>query len=364
MRTVHAACAVVLAAAGASVELPVAEAARNLEIRVTEAGSPVAGAQVCLGLQANDSGEGSGTSDATGTVRFPNKPAGSRTYYATVTRPGVIGAIRGFQITNNLDGGLDPPQTETVSLPGNAADAACSGPGGGGMPGMEVRISPAEVWRWRYESCLDSFSLGLPKDPELRKLRHQALQSRVLAFCQAAAGRRPQGPLAAAAAFNEAVPVFQHPRCTTCHSPTTVPASPHPTEIQGRPITSSDCATCHNRTNRPASAARAPVPLANSNRPWRMAPATMALTESMAPQAICLQIRSQVPGATFEEQADHVADHVLEDDLVRWAFAPECGTNQMDEGACDPATRPAAPGGHQTFADTLRRWADNGGACP
>ena len=71
-----------------------------------------------------------------------------------------------------------------------------------------------------------------------------------------------------------------------------------------------------------------------------------------------------MPGATFEEQADHVADHVLEDDLVRWAFAPECGTNQMDEGACDPATRPAAPGGHQTFADTLRRWADNGGACP
>lgn len=54
MRTVHAACAVVLAAAGAFVELPVAEAARNLEIRVTEAGSPVAGAQVCLGLQAND----------------------------------------------------------------------------------------------------------------------------------------------------------------------------------------------------------------------------------------------------------------------------------------------------------------------
>jgi hypothetical protein len=55
----------------------VIEAARNLVIEVTKAGSPVSGANVCLGLQANDSSEGFSTSDASGVARCPNKPGGA-----------------------------------------------------------------------------------------------------------------------------------------------------------------------------------------------------------------------------------------------------------------------------------------------
>jgi hypothetical protein len=40
---------------------------------------------------------------------------GSRTYVATVTRPGVTGAVKSFQIMNNLDSALDLPQEEEVS---------------------------------------------------------------------------------------------------------------------------------------------------------------------------------------------------------------------------------------------------------
>lgn len=103
------------------------EAARNLEIQVGQSGGMViAGANVCLGLEQNSDDEGFATTDARGIARFENVPTGSRTYYVSVTAPGLAGASKVFDVENNQSGMLDPPQTVMVSLPGNGAE--CQGP--------------------------------------------------------------------------------------------------------------------------------------------------------------------------------------------------------------------------------------------
>lgn len=168
-------------------------------------------------------------------------------------------------------------------------------------------------------------------------------------------------------AFQSTIRVFQHPRCTTCHSGLSLPPSPHPSSVAGRPIGVSDCATCHHTpspTNTiPASGIGGPVPLANSNRPWRMAPSSMTLTSTISARDACNQVKSRSPGATDRERAQAVATHVQDDDLVKWGFQPICSATMSSTGPC--SNRPAVSAmTHADFVRHLSEWARHGGACP
>jgi hypothetical protein len=176
----------------------------------------------------------------------------------------------------------------------------------------------------------------------------------------------PPPPPGGGSLFNEARSVFQHARCTTCHSGMAFPGAPHPTMVAGRPIGAADCATCHHHptAGQPVlgSAVGAPVELAGSRPSWRMAPPGMRLTSTMSARDICVQVKNNVSGATDQAKAQAVADHVNTDDLVKWAFAPICAATTTTSGAC--TSRPAAPGSHMDFVRRLNDWARAGGGCP
>jgi hypothetical protein len=152
------------------------------------------------------------------------------------------------------------------------------------------------------------------------------------------------------ALFEEAGKVLQHPRCVNCH-----PATDRPRQTDSRrlhlPLVVRDadghgapgmkCGTCHRANN--YDLARIP-----GNDNWHLAPASMTW-EGRSLGQICEQLKD--PARNGNRDLAAIANHVVADTLVIWAWSPGLG-------------RTPAPGSNKQFGELLRGWADAGAYCP
>jgi len=153
----------------------------------------------------------------------------------------------------------------------------------------------------------------------------------------------------AAALFTEAGKVLLHPRCVNCH-----PAGDRPLQGAGRPheprvrrgeagngVPAMRCTTCHSTANYDA--------VGMPGHPhWHVAPASMAW-EGRSLRQICQQIKD--PARNGGKKLDAIVEHMRNDSLVGWAWAPGVG-------------RQPAPGTQVAFGSLIEAWAKAGAACP
>jgi hypothetical protein len=179
-----------------------------------------------------------------------------------------------------------------------------------------------------------------------------------LAEVPAVNGLRPAAAFAAisdpraraAALFAEAATVFQHPRCANCH-----PADARPRQgdgsqaheppvdggAEGRGVPAMGCASCHMVAN--YDLVRMP-----GAPDWHLAPASMQFLGTTS-AAICGRIKD--PKSNGGKTIAQVIDHIHDDALVAWGWAPG-------------ADRNPAPGDRDTLVGLMRGWADAGAHCP
>lgn len=153
-----------------------------------------------------------------------------------------------------------------------------------------------------------------------------------------------------AAYFTELGKVLTNPRCVNCH-----PASNRPRQgDEGRPhqppvfrgadgfgLESMRCSTCHQGAN--FEPGRIP-----GHPAWHLAPASMAW-EGKSLHEICVQIKD--PARNGGRSLDDLIEHIGEDTLVGWAWAPGYG-------------RTPAPGTQKKAGALVTAWAKSGAACP
>jgi hypothetical protein len=152
------------------------------------------------------------------------------------------------------------------------------------------------------------------------------------------------------ALFEEAGKVLQSPRCVNCH-----PAGDRPRQTAARRlhiplvVRGTDgfgapgmrCKTCHHDNNfDPAG-----IP---GNDHWHLAPASMTW-EGRSLGQICEQLKD--PARNGNRDVAAIAEHVISDTLVKWAWSPGAG-------------RTPAPGTNAEFGELLRAWAETGAQCP
>lgn len=158
---------------------------------------------------------------------------------------------------------------------------------------------------------------------------------------------------AAKAAFLAAYPVFMHPRCMNCHPSGDAPLQGDDSHVHVQNVKrSSDgkgkyalkCINCHQPENPPGENMPPGVPN------WHMLPEDMKMIfEGRSAGELCRQLKDQA-----QNGGKSIADllhHVGEDPLVLWGWKPGDG-------------RTLPPTSHAEFVAQMKRWADNGAACP
>jgi hypothetical protein len=153
-----------------------------------------------------------------------------------------------------------------------------------------------------------------------------------------------------AALFTEAGKVLLHPRCVNCHPATDRPLQgdagrPHEPPVRrgsdGHGVVGMRCTACHTSANYDA------VGLPGHPQ-WHLAPASMSW-EGRTLGQICEQIKD--PAKNGGRKLDAVVDHLKNDSLVGWAWAPGAG-------------RQPAPGTQAAFGALVEAWAKSGASCP
>ncbi len=153
-----------------------------------------------------------------------------------------------------------------------------------------------------------------------------------------------------AAIFTELGKVLTHPRCVNCH-----PASDHPRQTDrsrthqppvqrgadGFGVAPLRCATCHG----PANFESGRVP---GHPHWHLAPIEMAW-EGKSIGEICAQIKD--PQRNGGRRVEELVQHIGEDSLVGWAWAPGAG-------------REPVPGTQKIAGSLVQAWVQTGAACP
>jgi hypothetical protein len=151
--------------------------------------------------------------------------------------------------------------------------------------------------------------------------------------------------------------VLSHPRCTNCHvaddRPRWFDANISAHKVHGMNVQRGKdgagfgnaglrCVTCHQAQN--AAAVGGPPGAPN----WRLAPFEMAWLGKSSAQ-VCAQIKD--PSRNGGRNFMALAEHVLQDKLVAWGWAPG--------GAREPA-----PGSAQELHDAILKWQAAGAVCP
>jgi hypothetical protein len=153
-----------------------------------------------------------------------------------------------------------------------------------------------------------------------------------------------------AAIFTELGKVLTHARCVNCH-----PAGDRPRQgdsrrlhqppvwrgADGMGLPSMRCSICHLDANfNPAGVPGNPI--------WHLAPHEMAW-EGKTLREICEQIKD--PARNGNRALAALVEHIGEDHLVGWAWAPGYG-------------RQPAPGTQQQAGALVSAWAETGAVCP
>jgi hypothetical protein len=152
------------------------------------------------------------------------------------------------------------------------------------------------------------------------------------------------------AIFQEAGKVLTSPRCVNCH-----PAGDRPLQTDaerphqpmamrgadGHGAPGLRCDTCHGKAN--YDPARVP-----GHPEWHLAPLSMAWEGKTLGQ-ICVQIKD--PARNGGRTLVQIHDHMTNDSLVGWAWAPGYG-------------RRPAPGTQQQAGALVDAWVKTGAACP
>jgi mono/diheme cytochrome c family protein len=153
-----------------------------------------------------------------------------------------------------------------------------------------------------------------------------------------------------AAIFTELGKVLTHPRCVNCH-----PAGDRPRQgdmarlhqppvergADGHGLPAMRCSICHQQANFDAAG----MP---GNPLWQLAPREMAW-EGKTLAEICAQIKD--PARNGNRSVDALIEHIGEDHLVGWAWAPGYG-------------RQPAPGTQQQAGALVEAWVKTGAECP
>ena len=153
-----------------------------------------------------------------------------------------------------------------------------------------------------------------------------------------------------AAMFKELGKVLTSPRCVNCH-----PAGdrPHQGEmtrlhqppvergVDGKGTPTMRCSSCHQAAN--FEPGRIP-----GHPAWHLAPIEMAW-EGKTIGEICQQIKD--PARNGGRAVDALIEHIGEDTLVGWAWAPGFG-------------RTPAPGTQKQAGALVKAWVETGAACP
>ena len=161
----------------------------------------------------------------------------------------------------------------------------------------------------------------------------------------------------AIAMFEEAGKVIQHPRCVNCHPAGDSPLQNMTMHKHQPPVTRGDggmgmpgmmCVTCHGPANADVVAQAETLKSIPGDPAWHLAPIEMAW-EGKSLGFICEQIKD--PARNGGKTMDELVEHMAHDSLVGWGWQPGAG-------------REPVPGSQQVFGELIRRWAQDGAACP
>jgi hypothetical protein len=174
----------------------------------------------------------------------------------------------------------------------------------------------------------------------------------------------PPGPLASvesfasigdasarsAALFTELGKVLTHPRCLNCHPAGDYPRQGDVSRLHQPPVERGPddfglpamrCPICHQQANfDPAGVPGNPV--------WHLAPREMGW-EGKTLGEICAQIKD--PARNGNRSLEALVEHIGEDQLVGWAWAPGYG-------------RQSAPGTQKEAGALVEAWVKTGAVCP
>ena len=178
---------------------------------------------------------------------------------------------------------------------------------------------------------------------------------------------RAQDNAAARAAFAEAYKVFMHPRCVNCHPAGDAPlrgedSQPHAglrlrRGIDGQGVFALKCTNCHQVKNQPGLHVPPGAPNVRSDGSldftaprWHLPAAkTPMIFQGRTAAQLCRQLQDpKENGGLTSAQLIH---HVSNDPLVLWGWNP-------GEGRTTP------PLTHDQFVANVKKWLDNGAACP
>ena len=153
-----------------------------------------------------------------------------------------------------------------------------------------------------------------------------------------------------AALFTELGKVLTHPRCLNCHPAGDYPRQGdvgrlHQPPVERGPdgfgLPAMRCPICHQQANfDPGGVPGNPV--------WRLAPREMGW-EGKTLGEICAQIKD--PARNGNRSLEALVEHIGEDHLVGWAWAPGYG-------------RQPAPGTQKEAGALVEAWLETGAVCP
>jgi hypothetical protein len=153
-----------------------------------------------------------------------------------------------------------------------------------------------------------------------------------------------------AALFTEAGKVLTSPRCVNCHPAGDRPLQTEAGRLHQPPVdrgaggfgtVNARCSTCHQDANfDPAG-----VP---GHAHWHLAPREMAWQGKTVGE-ICVQVKD--PARNGGRTLVQIHDHMTNDSLVGWAWAPGFG-------------RASAPGTQKELGALLDAWIKTGAVCP
>ena len=166
------------------------------------------------------------------------------------------------------------------------------------------------------------------------------------------AAAQPVRDRAAAAAFEDIVPVLRHPRCMNCHSAGDFPRQgddghQHTMQIRrgpdGQGVNTVKCNTCHQDHN-----------LAGVHTPpgapdWHLPPPEMPMIwEGLTDHRLCQLLKD--PAQNGHRSVQQIVEH-MSSPLVLWGWHPGEG-------------RPPIPVKLNVFLARVKDWAASGAACP